>query len=766
MLQKPNNYVLLILWLFLEPSISIFGQSNEGTEFWFSFLEHRDRGNNRMCMISSKYNTSGYIELPSIGWRQSFNILANTVYTVRVPKESEIIGSEIISNTGVKVVTDLPSSVYIHQFNEFRSDAALVLPVNSLGNQYYAITYKGYENQDDHYPSEFAIVAIENNTSIEVRVACNTKSGRLKGDLLQIVLNEGQSYQIQAARVTDDLTGSYLKSNKKIAVFSGNRWTQIPNGCGNRDNTLEQMYPIEVWGKEFVTVPAKNVTQDIFRVIASEDNTDITINVNSGTPILPFKLMKGEWREFSLNAVASYIQATNPIQIAQFLVGGECNGHNQIGDPSMVLLNSIEQYRDTVTIFNSTFQNITENYINIITQTKDTSDLLVDNLTISQLGYQFQTIGPNNEFSYVQLDVWSGPHTLISNGCGLIAIAYGYGFAESYAYGGGANFRPINALQLPDGACLGDTMIFKTGLPEKRYELMWNLGDGTQSNLYELKHKYLQQGSYNVELIIHDLCRNKIDTLRKIILISLRRGLVANGDGSFCENDSALLLANDIPGCNYQWIGPNQFKSNEQNPILKQLKTEDSGTYTVSSNYFGCLSYPEDIEIIVHKNPIPSLGRDTFFCFDKGQMIISTEQFDTYMWQDGSQVNTFKVQREGIYSVQVSNSFGCLGSDTIVIEDKCPLSFFVPNVFSPNGDHINDYFIPKVYYGETVLLEIYDRWGSQLFKSSNYSEGWDGSYNGENVNPGVYIYVLTIKGYNEKGELINKVISGDLTLLR
>jgi hypothetical protein len=170
----------------------------------------------------------------------------------------------------------------------------------------------------------------------------------------------------------------------------------------------------------------RSVTQDIFRVIASEDNTDITINVNSGTPFLPFKLMKGEWREFSLNAVASYIQATNPIQIAQFLVGGECNGHNQIGDPSMVLLNSIEQYRDTVTIFNSTFQNITENYINIITQTKDTSDLLVDNLTISQLGYQFQTIGPNNEFSYVQLDVWSS--LMVRFNC----TAYGYGFAESY----------------------------------------------------------------------------------------------------------------------------------------------------------------------------------------------------------------------------------------------------------------------------------------------------------------------------------------------
>jgi hypothetical protein len=86
-------------------------------------------------------------------------------------------------------------------------------------------------------------------------------------------------------------------------------------------------------------------------------------------------------------------------------------------------------------------------------------------------------------------------------------------------------------------------MIFKTGLPEKRYELMWNLGDGTQSNLYELKHKYLQQGSYNVELIIHDLCRNKMDTLRKIILITLRRGLIAEGDGSFCENDSAFVIS-------------------------------------------------------------------------------------------------------------------------------------------------------------------------------------------------------------------------------
>ena len=140
---------LLVLMLMAITIPRIFSQSNEGTEFWFSFLEHRDRGNARLCMISSKYNTSGTISLDAIGWSVNFNLQANTILTLSVPPEAENFGSEFKANKGVRVVTKLPSSVYIHQYHEFRSDAALVLPVSSLGSEYYVMTYSSYQNNDD-----------------------------------------------------------------------------------------------------------------------------------------------------------------------------------------------------------------------------------------------------------------------------------------------------------------------------------------------------------------------------------------------------------------------------------------------------------------------------------------------------------------------------------------------------------------------------------------------------------------------------------------
>ena len=55
---------------------------------------------------------------------------------------------------------------------------------------------------------------------------------------------------------------------KKIAVFGGNSWTQVPTSCGTRDNLLEQMYPVSTWGKQILTVPSDQVTYDVFRILA------------------------------------------------------------------------------------------------------------------------------------------------------------------------------------------------------------------------------------------------------------------------------------------------------------------------------------------------------------------------------------------------------------------------------------------------------------------------------------------------------------------
>ena len=91
-------------------------------------------------------------------------------------------------------------------------------------------------------------------------------------------------------------------------------------------------------------------------------------------------------------------------------------------------------------------------------------------------------------------------------------------------------------------------------------------------------------------------------------------------------------------------------------------------------------------------------------------------------------------------------------------------SIYVPNIFTPNGDNLNDVF--TAYFTDNISIlrcEIYDRWGELVFSSSNDNGfGWDGTFNGENAPSAVYTYKLEYESTNNE----RKVVAGDLTLLR
>src|SRR5690606_19255769 len=112
---------------------------------------------------------------------------------------------------------------------------------------------------------------------------------------------------------------------------------------------------------------------------------------------------------------------------------------------------------------------------------------------------------------------------------------------------------------------------------------------------------------------------------------------------------------------------------------------------------------------------------------------------------------------------------GCTDVDSVFIQLRADVKWSVPNVFSPNGDGLNEVFRPAVSDEAAILgrLEIYDRWGGLLFairESQPVStfRGWDGTMNGQPVSPGVYVYVLSfsVPGQDEIR------LAGDVTLLR
>lgn len=124
----------------------------------------------------------------------------------------------------------------------------------------------------------------------------------------------------------------------------------------------------------------------------------------------------------------------------------------------------------------------------------------------------------------------------------------------------------------------------------------------------------------------------------------------------------------------------------------------------------------------------------------------------------------------GTITLTSVNNNGCIAEDEIyitVLPDPLDYSF-IPNTFTPNGDNLNDYFTA---YGPNLVMidymHIYDRWGSLIFShevipANNVQLGWDGTQNGQEVNAGVYTYIMQLKF--KEGD--KKMVSGNITLIR
>ena len=89
----------------------------------------------------------------------------------------------------------------------------------------------------------------------------------------------------------------------------------------------------------------------------------------------------------------------------------------------------------------------------------------------------------------------------------------------------------------------------------------------------------------------------------------------------------------------------------------------------------------------------------------------------------------------------------CLGEDSVVVnvheKNVCdPESIYIPNAFSPNGDGRNDVLYVRSKTISNIQCQIYNRWGDKVAEINNISSGWDGSYNGQILEDGVYVYFL------------------------
>ena len=132
--------------------------------------------------------------------------------------------------------------------------------------------------------------------------------------------------------------------------------------------------------------------------------------------------------------------------------------------------------------------------------------------------------------------------------------------------------------------------------------------------------------------------------------------------------------------------------------------------------------------------------------------------FDWYVGSDtiGSGTNiTHAFQDTGVFTITlaVTDSFGCTDTiydDVYIAPDY---NIFMPNVYTPNGDGMNDVFYPVGEFDgvKEFTMYIYNRWGEEIYISEDITQGWDGTYFGstELVPDGAYVYFIQIRDFLE-----------------
>jgi gliding motility-associated-like protein len=177
-------------------------------------------------------------------------------------------------------------------------------------------------------------------------------------------------------------------------------------------------------------------------------------------------------------------------------------------------------------------------------------------------------------------------------------------------------------------------------------------------------------------------------------------------------------------------------------------------------------SKPIEIQNTVFEGIIgETLGLEVSYSTNPAQI---TWNPNTFLSCDDCPSPDFNGTESKSYILTMANEDGCVNERSVQVNVKEKSTVLVvPNVFSPNGDGINDTWEVNFSDREPVLdINIYDRWGNKMYTKTPEqgiaSVQWDGNMGSSAANPGVYIYSIRYKDKNNR----EKVISGDITIIR
>ncbi len=271
--------------------------------------------------------------------------------------------------------------------------------------------------------------------------------------------------------------------------------------------------------------------------------------------------------------------------------------------------------------------------------------------------------------------------------------------------------------------------------------ILWSTGDTTPTIIYS---------EVGTNLIGVDVT-NSCGTFSASETVSIGKFLEPDflgPDTTLCNPPYTIDI--DVPGANIFW-------SDGDNGMPKDITT--TNLYFLNINYFGCIS-TDTVYVEIIDTASFDLGEDIYSCLNDPIILATGLLFADHVWSNSETTEAIEVTSEGNYSVSV-NFDQCIATDSISVYygNGFENGHIIPDAFSPNDDGINDCLRVHGDPDYDFRIEIYNREGTMVYKSTDITDCWKGEFNGTELPQGLYFYILnTVDCFGnpliKKGELI------------
>ena len=668
-----------------------------------------------------------------------------------------------VLNKGLYIESDQPVTAYYEVNHQNNPDIFALKGKNALGKEFYIPAQDFWQNAIYYTPeprSSIDIVATKDNTTVTI-IPSKSVRGHSAGNPFSISLDRGETYSVEAAShtVRDQLTGTKVTSDQFIAITLKDDSNE-KSPC--HDLGGDQLVPTHILGNEYVVVRGFLSPSDKVFILAIQDQTQIFIDGDQSNPIL---LNEGESYTHNLSATSMHIRGDKPVYVLH-ATGFGC----EIG---LALLPKLECTGSRSVSFT---RSTNENFGVILITSNGFQDAFIMNGSNDLIqAAMFDTV-PGTAGRYVAARInfsdaaTPGRASTINNSKGTFHLGtINGGDVSGCRYGYFSDFKTLKILTEDSKICLGSGIT----LEASGTDIYTWFGDTAINGITEAIIEVTPTETNDYMVIGSDMAGDCIDTAFLTLEVFKWPQPTVDISQACIGREVSFAYTGSEELASLTWIIDGDTLAIDWMDTIN-LYFEDPGNRDISIqaiNPAGCRSdtsfiFPVGgVLVVLDTQHNLTLGESILLEPDhiSGDLNSSTINWTP---SDGVDcINCFRPQvspaAETTFELAITDTLGCTTTYPTLVYVDSPL--FAPNAFTPNGDGINDRFTIYASGITLELLQVFDRWGQLVFETSHPELGWNGKYNSQNAQPGVYTYYF--KGYHQRSSTaIEK--SGDVLLIR